>query len=164
MPLRRISLLSLVLLATLGACARPHVSTGPRFAGLDGASVYVRSDLPDAFAGGRELRVGQLRSRVVAQLERARVPVRSGEGGEAGMALEISGMRISDDDYAVWVRVSLAELVSFERGSGLPLMVDTWVRTGKARVRGADTAELWREIDRLVAEFAREYHAANPPR
>jgi hypothetical protein len=160
---RRIPLLPL-LLVMLGACARPHVSTGPRFAGLAGASVYVRSDLPDAFAGGRELRVPRLRSRVAAELGRARVPVREGEGGEAGLALELAGMRLSEDDYAVWVRVSLAELVSFERGSGLPLMVDTWVRTGKARVRGSDTAELWREIDRLTAEFAREYHAANPPR
>jgi hypothetical protein len=128
--------------------------------------VYARSDLPDAFAGGRELRVPQLRSRVADQLRRARVPVREGEGegGEAGLVLELSGMRIAEDDYAVWVRVSLAELVSFERGSGLPLMVDTWVRTGKARVRGTDTAALWREIDRLTAEFASEYRAANPPR
>jgi hypothetical protein len=155
----------LLLAATLAGCAY-HVQTGPRFAGLEGVEVVIASGLPDSVAAPRSLRPPQLRERLMARMERARVPViretRDNTTGRTNLQLELDAMPVGPDDYAVWVRVSLAELIRFDRRSPQPLMVSTWVRSGNARVRGNDTAALWREIERLSGEFAAAYHAANP--
>lgn len=164
-------LVSLLVLTLLGACVRgdptfdPSPATVTRFAGLAGVDVLVMTDLPDAFAAPRELRSLEVRDRVISRLEQAGVPVRREEsldGGGGSLQVELASFPLSADDHAVWVRVSLAELVAPRRGSNLPLLVSTWTRSGKARVQGSDTAALWREIDRLAAEFARDYRAANP--
>lgn len=163
-------LTTLVALAALGGCARraaPDSGPSPaaeRFAGLgEGVTVHITSDLTDAFAAPRALRPLQVRDRILAMLEEARVPViRDGSGGKPGLELQLVSLRLSPEETAVWVRVSLAELVRFERRSQLPLMVSTWVRHGKTVVRGQDTSALWTEIQRLTREFAEEYHRANP--
>ena len=164
-------LLSLLLLALLGGCAglRSSRAGESRFASLPGVGVFVNSQFADAYAAPRELRPPQLHARLVARLEEARVPVIRRAGGQEGYAgvdgsyqLELVPFELGPDDHAVWVRVSLGELVRPRRGSTLPLLVSTWTRTGTVRLRGGDTAPLWREIDRLTREFAREYRAANP--
>ncbi|HET7230923.1 MAG TPA: hypothetical protein VFJ16_13015 [Longimicrobium sp.] len=161
---------ALLLLAAISAtgCAHPRVQTGPRFAGLNGVEVRVLSDLPDSVAAPRTLRPPQLRQGVIERMERVRVPVirddRPLDSGKAGLELELASMAVGPGDYAVWVRVSLAELTRFDRGSSDPLMVSTWSRSGTARIRGNDTTPLWRQIDLLTREFAEAYHEANPAR